>query len=139
MSLFKTSAFGCFAVAAVLATGGDAHAQPGATPGRPTVSPYLNLLRQGGSTPGLNYYGLVRPEINDRQALQAVQSATSANQKTIGDLLNGNGLPTTGVASQFLNHRSYFLNQGGGGSGGFGPGRTSFGTGGTGSSGAARR
>ena len=120
MSRFKTFAFGCFAVAAVLATSGDAAAQPGATSGRPTISPYLNLLRQGGGTPGLNYYGLVRPEINDRQAIQAVQSVASANQKTIGDLLSGNGLPTTGVASQFMNHRSYFLTQGGGGTGGSG-------------------
>ena len=33
---------------------------------RPTISPYLNLLRQGN--PALNYYGLVRPEQEFRAA-----------------------------------------------------------------------
>ena len=96
---------------------GNGFAQPGA-PARPTVSPYVNLLRQGNS-PTLNYYGLVRPEVNSRQEAQALQSATSANQRTIGDLLNGGGaLPSTGTASGFLTHRSYFMTQGGGSGGG---------------------
>ncbi len=111
--------------------GSTANAQgPGSPPNRPTVSPYLNLLRSNGS-PALNYYGLVRPEINNRQNLQAIQSATAANQRTIGDLLNGGELSATGVPTQFLNHGSYFMNQGNGGSAGRGGnGRTSFSTGG---------
>lgn len=46
---------------------GSALAQPG-YPGqrRPTTSPYLNLLRRDNS-PVLNYYGIVRPEIELRQ------------------------------------------------------------------------
>ncbi len=36
------------------------------TNSRPTISPYLNLLRQGN--PALNYYGLVRPEQEFRSA-----------------------------------------------------------------------
>ncbi len=133
-SLFKTVAFGCFASVLHLSTGGVASAQPAgpAGPGRPTVSPYINLLRQGGGSPGLNYYGLVKPEINGRQSLQAVQSATAANQASIGDLLNGGGLPATGTPSQFLNHRSYFLNQGTGGVGGLNGGGSAAGGSGVG-------
>ena len=36
---------------------------------RPTVSPYLNLLRND-ATPAENYYNLVRPEFLFRQSLQ---------------------------------------------------------------------
>lgn len=133
MNLQNTICAVILTLIAMAGSGGELLAQPGATPGRPTASPYLNLLRPGGPT--LNYYGLVRPEANDRQAIQAVQTATSANQASIGDLLNGGALPSTGTASQFMNHRSYFLNQGGTGSGGFGAGRTSFGTAGMGSGG----
>lgn len=133
MTPLKTLGFACLTFMALAGSGRESLAQPGATPGRPALSPYLNLLRSGGS-PTLNYYGLVRPEFNGRQAIQAVQSAEAANQRTIGDLLNGGGLPVTGIASQFQNHRSYFLNQGSGGAGGFGVGggRTSFATGGGG-------
>lgn len=109
----------------------EARAQPGA-PSRPTVSPYLNLLRQGGGSPGLNYYGLVRPEVNNRQTAQALQSATAANQRTITDLLNGGELPVTGTASGFLTHGSYFMTQGSGGSSGGGGGRNSSSSGGGG-------
>lgn len=41
---------------------------------RPTFSPYLNLLRRENSTL-LNYYGLVRPEIEFRNANQQFQSS----------------------------------------------------------------
>ena len=131
MKMLKTIGVAVLILVAIAGSGGELLAQPGATPGRPTASPYLNLLRPGG--PALNYYGLVRPEANDRQAIQAVQSVASANQASIGDLLNGGGLPSTGTASQFMNHRSYFMNQGGGGlGGGFGGGRISLSSGGGG-------
>ncbi len=44
------------------------------TTSRPTVSPYVNLLRRGNST-ALNYYGLVRPE----QDFRAANEQFSAN------------------------------------------------------------
>jgi hypothetical protein len=31
-------------------------------PSRPTTSPYLGLLNNGGNSPGLNYYTQVRPQ-----------------------------------------------------------------------------
>ena len=116
MTLSRLFLGAVFALAALIASGDGLQAQPGA-PGRPAFSPYLNLLRPGGS-PALNYYGLVRPEINTRQSVQSVQSSTVANQRSIGDILNGAELPATGLTSQFLNHNAYFLNQGTGGRGG---------------------
>jgi hypothetical protein len=109
---------------AVIAWGGPAAAQPPGPPvPRPAFSPYLNLLRPGTS-PAINYYGLVRPEQAARQSLQAVQSAVSANQRTIQELF-GNDLGQTGVPSQFLNHGGFFLNHmSGGGTPGVGSFRT---------------
>ena len=46
----------------------------GAAGGQAAFSPYLNLLRGGNSTL-LNYYGLVRPEQEFRQANQQFQSS----------------------------------------------------------------
>src|SRR5262245_46034558 len=40
---------------------------------QPTTSPYLGLLRRG-STMGLNYYSIVRPEIQVRDALTRQQA-----------------------------------------------------------------
>jgi hypothetical protein len=77
---------------------------------RPTFSPFLNLARQGG-TPALNYYGLVRPEMQFNQSLQNLQGAIGTNQQAIGDLQAG-GVPATGHATQFLNYGGYFLNNG---------------------------
>lgn len=45
----------------------------GGASGRPTFSPYLNLLRR--SDPVLNYYGIVRPEQNFRAANQAFRGS----------------------------------------------------------------
>lgn len=126
----KPLAVAVFAALLWFGSGSDAQAQVGSPPARPTASPYLNLLRPGAS-PAVNYYGLVRPEMNNRQNLQSLQSATAANQRTIGDLQNGGELSATGVPTQFLNHGSYFLNQGTGGFGGRGGNaRTSFSSGG---------
>ena len=100
---------------------GSVHAQgfyPGASSfnNRPAYSPYLNLTRR--DAPLINqYYGLVRPEINFRNALGQLdtQQTTTANQQTA--LENSLTLPPTGHASRFLTHGSYFLNSGGQGGG----------------------
>ena len=56
---------------------GQASAQaPGAAPG---VSPYLNLLRQGNSQ-ALNYYGLVRPQVEFRSGIQQLQQQGNTQQ-----------------------------------------------------------
>ncbi len=38
----------------------------------PAVSPYLNLLRRGTS-PGVNYYGIVKPQLDMQNALRGLQ------------------------------------------------------------------
>ena len=94
---------------------GPAAAQPqlqGAP--RPTFSPYLNIVRPGGSPP-LNYFGIVRPEIQARQAIGNLQAG-------------GTEVQATGHQTMFMNHGSYFLTGGAGSTGGTGggPGATSF-------------
>lgn len=105
------------AVGAVLLAAESASAQPTAPTRRPAFSPFLNLNRAGGS-PTLNYYGLVRPEIQARQSIQNLQGAVGANQQAIGNLQTEiTELPGTGHASSFQTHRSYFLTGGASGSG----------------------
>jgi hypothetical protein len=80
---------------------------------RPAYSPYLNLLRGGGTTIQ-NYEGLVRPEVNFRNSLQqldAQQALAGAQQNALENALT---LPATGHASRFLSHSRYFLNSAGG-------------------------
>src|SRR5262245_33245992 len=60
---------------------------------RPTVSPYLNLLRRGGS-PALNYYTLVRPQNQFYQSLQQLQQDVGANAQELNSLQQS---PTTGL------------------------------------------
>jgi hypothetical protein len=106
---------------------------------RGPVSPYLNLARPG-TPPGINYYGLVRPQIETGRALQAFQqelvplvsglNATPEPQQP--GLLNLN-LPTTGHPTRFWNYGTYVPGtngaQAGGTLGGTGPGyRPTFGT-----------
>lgn len=87
--------------------GGPAAAVP-----RPAFSPYLNLLR-AGNAPALNYYGLVRPEVQFRQSILNLQGAVSANQQAIGTVQTEvEGVPATGHPIQFLNYGGYFLNNG---------------------------
>jgi hypothetical protein len=93
---------------------------PGVSYARPPAySPYLNLLRSGNSA-GVNYYGLVRPEIQFRQSIQNLSTQVDANAQAIGNLATtGNGQSATGHSTQFMNLGGYFLgNSGGGMSGG---------------------
>jgi hypothetical protein len=96
---------------------GQVQGQPPGAPGmlprtQPAFSPYLNLLRQGNS-PALNYFGLVRPELNFRSSINNLQQQANIDQQAIGDLQMSN-LPTTGHSVMFLNTRGYFQSQSGG-------------------------
>lgn len=76
---------------------------------QPTTSPYLGLLRRG-STMGLNYYSIVRPEIQVRDALtrqQAEQDRLAQetrllqqqqNQLTIDPYTQAGANPITGAS-----------------------------------------
>jgi hypothetical protein len=81
----------------------------------PPVSPYLNLLR-AGSDPAINYYGLVRPEIEFRNSIQNLQQQVETVNTQInagGDVVNG--LPVTGHPVQFFNYSHYYPTRAGGG------------------------
>jgi len=71
----------------------------------PPVSPYLNLVRPG-SSPAINYYGIVRPQVDLQQSLQGLQSQVLGVQQA-QDMLRAGDSGTTG-------HPAYFLNYGGG-------------------------
>ena len=102
-------------VVVALATARPASAQigiynPPAQPfGQPPVSPYLNLFR--GGPPAINYYGLVRPQLETNRFIQQ-QELLAAQQQAhpLGVVVTtGTGHPTS-----FMSYRQYFLTQGGG-------------------------
>ncbi len=108
-------------------TGGRLYAQapvvrpPGPAPNLPPpYSPYLNLLRNGNPT-YINYYGLVRPEVDFRNGINNLQQGVAANTASISQTDQATGLPLTGHPTQFMNTSHYFLNRGGQGTPGTAP------------------
>jgi len=105
------------------------YVQPHVNP-RPTVSPYLNIFR--GNRGAVNYYGIVRPQLEIGRQLQTLQSEVQNLQTPIAPyggvvpieqqpFLN---MPTTGHPVSFMNTAQYYstLSRGGttGVAGGFG-------------------
>jgi hypothetical protein len=81
---------------------------------RPAVSPYINLIRSG-SSPAINYYGIVRPEIayaNSLYQLQGQQGAL-ATQLQQEQAAAATALPATGHKSGFMTQSRYFMSTGG--------------------------
>jgi hypothetical protein len=73
---------------------------------RPTFSPYLNLLRGENSTL-LNYYGLVRPEIEFRAANQQFQAGFGRVDAQLRDTRgdgDGSRLSQSGHQVQFMSN-----------------------------------
>jgi hypothetical protein len=109
----------------VAATTTVASAQPlpsrptGQPPTRPTVSPYLNLLR-GGTNPAINYYGLVRPQFEFSRQMRQVESELASQEHTLRGLEEETGVAATGHAAGFMNYLHYYN---------FGDQRSSFGGG----------
>jgi hypothetical protein len=98
----------CWAPGA-LAQGG--YARPATYPGsRPTVSPYLNITRSGNRA--LNYYNLVRPEFEFRNAYQRLQQQAGQQAASI-DQINAEFLPATGHSTSFQNYSHFFPSLGG--------------------------
>src|SRR5262249_4250108 len=88
---------------------------------QPVYSPYLNLLRPGGNTLQ-NYFGLVRPGFDLRNAagnLQEQQYQTDQSLNNLAYGVNGGYIPLgTGHTATFLNTGGHFLNlRGSGGQG----------------------
>lgn len=93
---------------------------------RPAISPYLNLSR--GGNPAVNYYGLVRPQLDQATAIDVLRSNQNRLQRDVYGYSQEQAqqILTTGHASGYLNHLRYFQNQGrtgytfgAGGAGGF--------------------
>jgi len=77
---------------------------------RPAISPWLNLLRSGG-TASDNYYNLVRPQFQNDSGLYQLQGQTQANRNAIGSLEGGAGSQyTTGHRAGFMTQARYFMN-----------------------------
>jgi hypothetical protein len=98
---------------AFLWAAGPAWAQvynPGAAYSRPVVSPYINLLRgtANGVNPAINYYGIVRPEIDFRRSLIGLQGQVTAEQQEIAAQEQYGVQPFTGHAAFFRNYSHYF-------------------------------
>jgi hypothetical protein len=80
---------------------------------RPPVSPYLNLLRRGNPV-ALNYYNLVRPQIDFQNQLNRVNQQVGVNQQNIAGLQAQTGIAPTGHGTSFLNLGGFFMNSTGG-------------------------
>jgi hypothetical protein len=108
------------AVAALVLAPGVSHAQlgpyvqpMGTNPyQRPTISPYLNMIRPG-TNPALNYYGLVRPQMQAMRSMQVFQQDlnTVANMVVFPEAQQTGpqtNLPITGHSVSFYNYSTYF-------------------------------
>ncbi|HEV3345132.1 MAG TPA: hypothetical protein VG125_32445 [Pirellulales bacterium] len=138
------------ALALVVGQGSLAAAQGGRRTGmrryqnavaEPTASPYLRLI-QPGSDPGLNYFNLVQPQMQQ----QRLNQQQTQNYQALGRQLQQDERQgpfgamtqmraTGGRAASFQNYSHYYPRMGGGGGGGGGgatPSRTYQSAGGSG-------
>jgi hypothetical protein len=74
---------------------------------RPPVSPYLNLNR--GGSPGVNYFGLVRPQENMTTAIQQLQQQQAALATSPAAPSASLGF-ITGHPATFVNYSHYYYN-----------------------------
>jgi hypothetical protein len=130
MNALRLRFAGIVGLIALIAPAVQAQPVPPSIPQRPAFSPYLNLLR--GGNPGLNYYGLVRPQLQLNEQYGQLQSrlnqfAREADQQDdpfFGAGSNANRynpyLPLTGYVARFDDLGGYFNRLGGGGSSTFG-------------------
>lgn len=75
--------------------------------GQPAISPYLNLNR-AGTTAGINYYGLVRPQLDTNRSLQQLQQQYAFGQNGMQTNDTVSVLSNTGHSVRFMNTGSYF-------------------------------
>jgi hypothetical protein len=103
------AAFGSVGFLGFLATS-PAAAQALRPVGSPGISPYLNLVRPGAS-PAINYYGIVRPQLQYNTAINSLEQQVAASKVAITAQESLN-VPTTGHQVAFLRYQQYFLNVG---------------------------
>lgn len=96
-----------WALAALLASSLPVAAQ--SPPRQPSYSPYLNLTRPGNLAN--NYYGLVRPEIDSRNAINNLQQryySLSQQQQQAANNVNDAEMPPTGRVASYQNYTHYY-------------------------------
>jgi hypothetical protein len=86
----------------------------------PTLSPYLNMARPGA--PGLNYFGLVRPQVDTAKQMLFMQQQQQMQQQLgygqLGMFDDGTGtaganVAVTGHQTTYFNYSHYFGQAGG--------------------------
>lgn len=105
------------AALAILILSSNASAQPplpfSPAPRPPAFSPYLNLVRRD-APPGINYFGIVRPQLATQNSLTLLQQQVAAGQQLqqqmAGQSVVNSALPETGQQTFFMNTGGYFLN-----------------------------
>ena len=84
--------------------------QPVVNP-HPLISPYLNL-NHGGVPTAINYYGIVRPQIDNHQAIQHLQQQVQTTQGLIQNqtapLANDEMAPTGRNVGGYFNYSHFF-------------------------------
>jgi hypothetical protein len=77
---------------------------------RPPVSPYLNLALPGNTA--INYYGLVRPQVQAMNAINQLQGQVLQNEQALyaAEAYGPQQFPVTGHTAGFQNHLGYFQN-----------------------------
>jgi hypothetical protein len=78
---------------------------------RPTVSPYLNLLRLESSSAMPNYHTLVRPEVENRQEAARQAMAIRQLQNNVSSMqgeMNGSQGFSTGHPTRFMTYLHYY-------------------------------
>jgi hypothetical protein len=95
----------------------------GVNPAPPSNSlNYLNLTR--GGNPAVNYYGIVRPNLQNQNAwLSAQQQLSNLSQSNSSSNQQEGGIRPTGVGATFMNYGHYYPRLGGGGAGRAGAGQ----------------
>jgi hypothetical protein len=115
---------------AVLIAAASAHAQPQigsynppVVNPRPIVSPYLNLNRNGFGNTAVDYFGIVRPQIDNQRAIQQLQQQFQFTQGQVGQLNQQQPAdemaPTGRALGGYFNYSHYFplFNRGAGSTG----------------------
>ena len=107
-------------LAAILVSASSAYAQPQigsytapVVNPRPLISPYLNLNLRPGAASAVNYYGIVRPQMENHQAIQNLQQQFQMTQdygvgQQTGQTQQGEMLPTGHVIGGYFNYSHYF-------------------------------
>ena len=94
------------AALAVLLAGAAAQPAFAQSPG-PRVSPFINL-NQPFTSPGITYYGEIRPQLRYNAAIPQLQQQIATNQQALTTLETAPTAPTTGHPFGFQTQRRYF-------------------------------